>query len=329
MANWVRNNSSFEAIPIIDIDPLVIPNDNSKSLQKTVNEIRDACKNVGFFYIKNHQIPKDHLNALIPLVQEFFNLPLEEKMKIHISKSDIFRGYTPLGKELTDEKYDWHECVDFGLDLETSHPEVIEGKQLVGPNQWPENQHNFRKVLEKHWDLMIILGRIITEGLAISLGLSKKYFSPFMSKSHSYMRISNYPPYKKNQEENIGDGIGAHIDYGFLTILLQNNIGGLEIKNFNNEWIKAPIIPGTFLINIGHMIQRWTNDYYKATIHRVIPPKNKTRCSLPFFFEPNFDTVVAPLDKFCSADNLPRYKPIHFGDYLERTFKTSYTYAVE
>ena len=329
MANWVRNNSSFEEIPIIDIAPLVIPNDNSKSLRKTVNEIRDACKNVGFFYIKNHQIPKDNLNALIPLVQEFFNLPLEEKMKIHISKSDIFRGYTPLGKELTDEKYDWHECVDFGLDLEPSHPEVIEGKQLVGPNQWPENQHNFRKVLEKHWDLMIILGRRITEGLAISLGLSKKYFTPFMSKSHSYMRISNYPPYKKIQEENIGDGIGAHIDYGFLTILLQNNISGLEIKNFNNEWIKAPIIPGTFLINIGHMIQRWTNDYYRATIHRVISPKNTTRCSIPFFFEPNFDTVVAPLDKFCSADNLPRYKPIHFGDYLESTFKTSYTYAVE
>jgi len=329
MANWVRNNSSFEAIPIIDIGPLVIPNNNSKSLRKTVNEIRDACKNIGFFYIKNHQIPKDHLSVLIPLVQEFFNLPLEEKMKIHISKSDIFRGYTPLGKELTNEKFDWHECVDFGLDLEPSHPEVIEGKKLVGPNQWPENQHNFRKVLEKHWDLMIILGRIITEGLAISLGLSKKYFSPFMSKSHSYMRISNYPPYEKKQEENIGDGIGAHIDYGFLTILLQNNIGGLEIKNSNNEWIKAPIIPGTFLINIGHMIQRWTNDYYKATIHRVIPPKNETRCSLPFFFEPDFDTVVAPINKFYSADNLPRYKPIHFGDYLERTFETSYTYAIQ
>ena len=329
MANWVRNNSSFEAIPIIDIGPLVIPNNNSKSLRKTVNEIRDACKNIGFFYIKNHQIPKDHLSVLIPLVQEFFNLPLEEKMKIHISKSDIFRGYTPLGKELTNEKFDWHECVDFGLDLEPSHPEVIEGKKLVGPNQWPENQHNFRKVLEKHWDLMIILGRRITEGLAISLGLSKNYFAPFMCKSHSYMRISNYPPYKKIQEENIGDGIGAHIDYGFLTILLQNNIGGLEIKNSNNEWIKAPIIPGTFLINIGHMIQRWTNDYYKATIHRVIPPKNETRCSLPFFFEPDFDTVVAPINKFYSADNLPRYKPIHFGDYLERTFETSYTYAIQ
>ncbi|SVC13757.1 uncharacterized protein METZ01_LOCUS266611, partial [marine metagenome] len=292
MANWIRKKSIFKGIPIIDIAPLVIPNDNSKLIRQTGNEIRDACKNVGFFYIKNHQIPQSHLDSIIPSIQNFFNLSLEEKMKIHISKSDIFRGYTPLGKELTNNKYDWHECVDFGLDLKPNNPEVISGKQLAGPNQWPENQRNFKKVLEKHWDFMIILGRRITQGLAISLGLSKNYFAPFISKSHSYMRISNYPPYKNSQKENIGDGIGSHIDYGFLTILLQDNIGGLEIKNSNNEWFSAPIIPGTFLINIGHMIQRWTNDYYRATIHRVIPPKNETRCSLPFFFEPNFDTVV-------------------------------------
>ena len=329
MANWIRKKSIFKGIPIIDIAALVIPNDNATLIRKTGDEIRDACKNVGFFYIKNHQIPQSHLDSVIPSIQHFFNLSLHEKMKIHISKSDNFRGYTPLGKELTNNKYDWHECVDFGLDLKPNDPEVISGKQLAGPNQWPENQRNFKKTLEKHWNLMIILGRMVTEGLAISLGLSKNYFAPFMNKSHSYMRISNYPPYENSQKENIGNGIGSHIDYGFLTILLQDNIGGLEIKNSNNEWFSAPIIPGTFLINIGHMIQRWTNDYYKATIHRVIPPKNKTRCSLPFFFEPNFDTVVAPLDKFCSADNLPRYKPIHFGDYLERTFKTSYTYAVE
>ena len=258
-------------------------------------------------------------------MQEFFNLPEEKKMKIHIGKSDVFRGYTPLGKELTNAKYDWHECVDFGFDIQPNQAEVIAGNQLMGPNQWPESQPNFRKVLERHWDLMIVLGRKITEGLAISLGLDKNNFAPFMSKSHSFMRISNYPPYGKNQEKNVGDGIGSHIDYGFLTILLQDNIGGLEVKNTDNEWVSAPMIPGTFLINIGHMIQRWTNDYYKATVHRVIPPEHESRCSLPFFFEPNFNTVVVPLDKFCSKDNPPRYEPFHFGDYVERTFKTSYS----
>ena len=329
MANRIRKQSIFKRIPVIDITPLVIPNDNSKLIQKTGDEIRDACKNVGFFYIKNHQIPQSHLDSVIPSIQHFFNLSLHEKMKIHISKSDNFRGYTPLGKELTNNKYDWHECVDFGLDLKPNDPEVISGKQLAGPNQWPENQRNFKKTLEKHWNLMIILGRMITQGLAISLGLSKNYFAPFMNKSHSYMRITNYPPYENNQKENIGDGIGSHIDYGFLTILLQDNISGLEIKNSNNEWFSAPIIPGTFLINIGHMIQRWTNDYYRATIHRVVSPKDEARCSIPFFFEPNFDTVVKPLETFCSEDNPARYKSIHFGNYLERTFKTSYSSIIE
>ena len=324
----ISNNSFFKEIPVIDISPLVGPQDNPKSLRKTAKEIENACKNIGFFYVKNHQIPQNHLDAVILVMQEFFNLPEEEKMKIHIGNSDVFRGYTPLGKELTNAKYDWHECVDFGLDLEPNHPEVIARNQLLGPNQWPENQPNFRKALESHWDLMILLGRRITEGLAMSLGFDKKKFARFMNKSHSFMRISNYPPYGKDQEENVGDGIGAHIDYGFLTILLQDNIGGLEVKNADNEWVSAPMIPGTFLINIGHMIQRWTNDYYKATVHRVIPPKHETRCSLPFFFEPNFDAIVVPLDTFCSKNNPPRYKPFHFGNYLESKFTTSYSDTV-
>ena len=324
----ITNNLSFKEIPIIDISPLVGPHDNQNSVRKTAKEIENACKNIGFFYVKNHQIPQNHLDAVILVMQEFFNLPEEEKMKIHIGNSDVFRGYTPLGKELTNAKYDWHECVDFGLDLEPNHPEVIAGNQLLGPNQWPENQPNFRKALERHWDLMILLGRRITEGLAMSLGFDKKKFARFMNKSHSFMRISNYPPYGKDQEENVGDGIGAHIDYGFLTILLQDNIGGLEVKNADNEWVSAPMIPGTFLINIGHMIQRWTNDYYKATVHRVIPPKHETRCSLPFFFEPNFDAIVVPLDTFCSKNNPPRYKPFHFGNYLESKFTTSYSDTV-
>ena len=324
----ISNNSFFKEIPVIDISPLIEPQDNPKSLRKTAKEIENACKNIGFFYVKNHQIPQNHLDAVILVMQEFFNLPEEEKMKIHIGNSDVFRGYTPLGKELTNAKYDWHECVDFGLDLEPNHPEVIAGNQLLGPNQWPENQPNFRKALESHWDLMILLGRRITEGLAMSLGFDKKKFARFMNKSHSFMRISNYPPYGKDQKENVGDGIGAHIDYGFLTILLQDNIGGLEVKNADNEWVSAPMIPGTFLINIGHMIQRWTNDYYKATVHRVIPPKHETRCSLPFFFEPNFDAIVVPLDTFCSKNNPPRYKPFHFGNYLESKFTTSYSDTV-
>ena len=312
-------------IPIIDIKPLLIPNSNSKLLHKTSIAIKNACKNIGFFYIKNHHIKPSHINNLLFSTHKFFNLSIKEKMKIHIKNSNIYRGYTPLGEEFTNDKYDWHECVDFGPNLKKSQPKNL----LLGPNQWPKNPNNFKYILKKHWKLMNSLGEKITEGLAMSLKLPKHYFKNFMNKSHSYMRISNYPPYKNNTKENIKYGIGAHIDYGFLTILLQDNISGLEIKNFNNKWIKAPVIPGTFLINIGHMIQRWTNNYYKATIHRVIPSQKKTRCSIPFFFEPNLDSIITPIEKFCTKKNPAYYKPLHFGKYLKKTFQTSYSSIIK
>ncbi|MBE77139.1 MAG: 2OG-Fe(II) oxygenase [Candidatus Marinimicrobia bacterium] len=324
MAITIKKKSNLDEIPIIDIEPL-INNANSSILKKTGQKIRDACKNFGFFYIKNHNIPKSHIDTLIPAIQAFFNLPLEDKLKIHINKSRIFRGYTPLGEEFTDNSYDWHECVDFGLEIQKNDAIY---QQLLGPNQWPENQDIFRTALERHWDLMIILGKKITQGLAISLELSKDYFLPYMDKSHSYMRVSHYPPNNHNHKINIGEGIGSHIDYGFLTILTQHKIGGLQIKNHNDEWLNAPIIPGTFLINIGHMIQRWSNNYYSATVHRVVSPKNN-RYSIPFFFEPNFDTIVSPLEKFCDKDNRPHYKSLHFGDYLIDTFKNSYSSIID
>ncbi len=331
MNNLKVKNANFNDIPIIDIGPLYNANYENKEIHKIGKIIKDSCKEFGFFYIKNHQISQNHIDSLIPLMRKFFKLPLEEKNKINIKNSKIFRGYTPLGQELTNGKYDWHECVDFGLDFGIKGQcDAIYKKQLLGPNQWPETPYSLKIILKKHWDLMIYLGRIITQGLALSLEIPKDYFSPYMNKSHCYMRLSHYPPLKCHQENKGIEGIGPHIDYGFITILFQDEIGGLEIKNSKNKWISAPIIPGTFLINIGHMIQRWTNNYYKATIHRVIQPNKKEgRYSLPFFFEPNFDTIVTPIKKFCGKDKQACYKPIHFGNYLKRTFKNSYSSIVK
>ena len=323
MVNSKGNTRIFKRIPIIDISPLVNNEKDQVLIKKTASQMKDACKDVGFFYIKNHHISNTHIKSLLKVVKSFFNLSLEEKMKIHIDKSNIFRGYTPLGGELTNGKYDWHECVDFGPNSNNLRKGNI--KKLIGPNQWPKNQNSFKKILNEHSALMNELGKRITEGLSISLGLPKNYFWPFMNESHNYMRISKYPPILNYQNKVSGDGIGSHIDYGFLTILLQDKVQGLEIKDSDGQWFKAPIIPGTFLINIGHMIQRWTNDYYRATVHRVVSSPNKTRLSVPFFFEPNYDTVIEPIEKFCTNSNPTRYSPLHFGNYLEKTFKTSYS----
>ena len=145
-----------------------------------------------------------------------------------------------------------------------------------------------------------------------------------MNEYHNYMRISKYPPILNNQNKVSCEGIGPHIDFGFLIILLQYRVQGLEIKDSNGQWFQAPIIPGTFLINIGNMIQRLTNDYFRSTVHRVVSPKKKTRLSISLFFEPNYDTVIEPIEKFCTEINPIKYSPLHFGDYLEKTFKICY-----
>ena len=125
MAITIKKKSNLDEIPIIDIEPL-INNANSSILKKTGQKIRDACKNFGFFYIKNHNIPESHIDTLIPIIQNFFNLPLEDKIKIHINNSKIFRGYTPVGEEFTDNNYDWHECIDFGLEIQKNLSEQME-----------------------------------------------------------------------------------------------------------------------------------------------------------------------------------------------------------
>ena len=227
----MTKNLSLQKIPIIDIEPLVRDVGTLKEMEKTIMAIKDACRNVGFFYVKNHGIPENHLESVFSDIKAFFALPIEEKMKIRMGKSQIYRGYTPIGKELTNEKKDWNEAVDFGLDLPPEHPDVLAGEPLQGANQWPENPPEFKNLMANHWDMLINLGARITEGLALSLGLKKDYFKLFTSRSHCSMRILHYPPHEKGLENDIGDGIGSHIDYGFLTILAQDTVGGLEVKN--------------------------------------------------------------------------------------------------
>ncbi len=325
----MSTNSPIQQIPIINIGPLVRVDATLQEIEVTAMEIKDACINVGFFYVKNHGISEVHLKNVFSISKAFFDLSEKEKMKIHMANSEIFRGYTPIGKELTNNKRDWNEAVDFGLDLSPDHPDVQKGLPLQGPNQWPENPTKFKTLLLHHWDLLISLGERITQGLALSLGLDKDYFHAFTDKSQSAMRILHYPPYQKKAGDNIGGGIGPHIDYGFLTILAQDEVGGLEVQNSAGEWIAAPYIPGTFIINIGHMMQRWTNDQYKATLHRVKSSGKKDRYSFPFFFEPNFDTVVSPLEVCYDEDNPPRYEPFHFGNYLLGKYKSSYAESMK
>jgi isopenicillin N synthase-like dioxygenase len=309
-------------IPVIDIKPLLDPVASPDLRRGTAREIREACLNTGFFHVVNHGVPEVHRQRLFAEMRAFFALPLERKMEIFIGKSEHFRGYIPLGGEVTGGRRDWHESIDFRSEFPADHPNVQAGKPLHGPNQWPEHPKALRSVLEEHWSLMVGIGQSLTGALALGLGLDQDFLDCFVDEPFCNMRILHYPV-PDETDQSIGDGIGPHIDYGFLTILDQDDRGGLEVMDTRGEWVTAEHVPGAYLINIGRVTQIWTNDLYRATQHRVRRVARE-RFSVPFFFNPSFDALIEPLEICCSPDNPPRYDAYCHGEFMAERFQRSF-----
>ena len=170
---------------------------------------------------------------------------------------------------------------------------------------------------------MIKLGERITKALALSLDLDEDFFDDFTENPFCNMRILHYPVYEGKKDDGVGEGIGPHCDYGFITILDQDESGGPEVLNAANEWVPAPHIPGTYLVNLGRVTQVLTNDLYRATQHRVRAAK-RARYSAPFFFNPAFDAMVEPLISCCGPSNPPRYEAYRQGDFLAERMGRSF-----
>jgi isopenicillin N synthase-like dioxygenase len=322
----------FTHVPIVDIAPIVLPDSDPEALRAAVDLVGAACRDVGFFYVRGHGIPSADCALMLAETRRFFDLPLGEKMSIRMGRTSQFRGYVPLLGEVTDDKRDYHECVDLqplsGRDAQTiaRAKAARQGRHpLDDPDQWPSALPSFRPVMMRAWDQLYRLGRQIASAMALSLDLDAGFFDPFSGDELCDLRLSHYPPFTPAPGmEDVDAGMGAHVDYGFLAIVQQDEVGGLEVRNAAGDWIPAPHIPGTFLVNIGLMMQRWTNDRYQATWHRVALPGGRDRYSMPFFFEPAFDAVVAPLDVCCDRANPPRYEPVQFGTWVVERFSTAY-----
>ncbi|MET8956029.1 isopenicillin N synthase family dioxygenase [Streptomyces sp. NPDC004393] len=339
--NHNTHGTAFKEVPVIGIGPLVTADPDPEELRLTVERIGEACRDVGFFYITDHGISEADSRALFGAAQEFFALPLEEKMRIRLGITEQFRGYVPLGGEVTAGKTDWHECLDLqpesGRQASTIAAAAAARRAdvhpLDDPGQWPPALPSFRETVMRAWDQLYGLSARIAAGMALSLGVDEHYFAPYHGVELSDLRMVHYPPYNETvgrtapeelAMEEVESGFGAHVDYGFLAVLQQDEVGGLEVLNAEGAWIPAPHIPGTFLVNIGQMMQRWTNDRYRATWHRVQLPGAVDRYSIPFFFEPAYDAVISPLDVCCDDDNPPRYEAVQFGPYVVELFSKAY-----
>ena len=306
---------AFTEIPLIDFSAM--RSDSNERKATLAREVYDACANVGFLYIKNHGISREDMEILLDTSRQFFDMDDDEKMKIDISQSSFSRGYIPMYGEKNNEhsKGDKKETFDMAIEVSRDDPDFLAGNPLYGPNQWPASLPGFRPVMNAHFERMTRLCHDLYRAFALALGLPEDYFDHMIDKPLDILRLLRYPPQPVvDDEQQIGTG--AHSDFDCFTILYQDPTGGLQVLNSADEWIDAPPIEGTFLINIGDMMERWSNGLFVSTIHRVINKSQTDRYSSVFFAAPNYHATIDCLPNCSSETNPPRHPPVSAGDYI-------------
>jgi isopenicillin N synthase-like dioxygenase len=310
----------FSRLPIIDIGPLVTGAGNRNAI---ASQIAQACCESGFFYIVGHNVDERLQTKLEDSSRTFFAQDLEKKLDICMEKGGrAWRGYFPVGGELTSGKPDLKEGLYFGAELAAGHPLVKSGTPMHGPNLFPDISL-FRVTVLEYLTAMTRLGHSLMKGIALSLGLNEFYFDErYTNDPLILFRIFNYPAAPATKEGQ-GWGVGEHTDYGLLTILKQDRSGGLQVRS-KTGWVDAAPVPGAFVCNIGDMLDRMTGGLYRSTPHRVKSPPEHGRLSFPFFFDPNFNAEVKPIDLKRSIDDGDKrwdQASVHgfsgtYGDYL-------------
>lgn len=287
-----------DSLPVIDVAPLFGADEDARRC--TADAIEAACRDLGFFYARGHAITPRTLASLHRASAEFFALPEDEKMKIAMAKGGrAWRGFFPVGGELTSGKPDIKEGVYFGEELPPSDPRVVEGLPLHGANLFPVRPAELKSAVTDFMHQAEASAHAIMEGIALSLGLDAQYFRrAYTADPTMLFRIFHYPA----SDAASGWGVGEHTDYGLLTLLAQDSIGGLQVKT-PHGWIEAPPIDGTLVCNIGDMLDRLTGGVYRSTPHRVLNASGKSRMSFPFFFDPGFDARIVPLPGHAASDD--------------------------
>ncbi|MBE9256689.1 isopenicillin N synthase family oxygenase [Dolichospermum sp. LEGE 00246] len=310
-------------VPIIDISALISGDEQQQIVALQINQ---ACQEYGFFYIIGHGVDEDLQLRLEQLSREFFTQDLVTKMEIQMALArKAWRGYFPVGGELTSGKPDLKEGIYFGTELEANHPLVKASTPMHGANLFPSNIPLFRETVLDYMDAMTQLGHHLMAGISLSLGLEASYFAErYTANPLTLFRIFNYPPDLAVSKSESRWGVGEHTDYGILTILKQDNSGGLQVKS-RLGWIDVPPLSGSFICNIGDMLELMTGGLYKSTPHRVKNISARNRLSFPFFFDPNFDVEVKPIKSgaVVNSDHEERWDKasVHdfrgtYGDYV-------------
>ena len=289
--NFITEVIMRDSLPVISIAPIIEATDPAA----TAEALSQTCRESGFFYVVDHGISPELLRRLESLSHEFFARPLEEKMRLRMELAGrAWRGYFPIGAELTSGQPDQKEGLYFGAELPTDHPKVKAGVPLHGTSLYPDIS-GFRETILEYLDAMVRLGHTLLRGLALSLHLEADYFEQTCTTDPLILfRIFHYPSLPEGASAESTWSVGEHTDYGLFTILHQDEIGGLQVKS-SGSWIEAPPVSNSFVCNLGDMLERMTGGLFASTPHRVRNRSSRGRLSFPFFFDPNWDAEITPI----------------------------------
>jgi isopenicillin N synthase-like dioxygenase len=305
-------------IPVVDIGALF--DGSASAVAATAQALGSAARANGFLYVTGHRRPAVLFEQLLTAARDFFAQPLAEKMRVYIGNSRNHRGYVPQGEEVfAAGTKDVKEAYDCSRDLPQDDPDYLAGNPLLGPNQWPELP-GFKHAVSAYYDATFELGRVLLRGFALALGEPPERFDPMLTKPPSQLRLIHYPHDAGAEDQ---PGIGAHTDYELFT-LLRSTGPGLEIMNESGAWMNAPPVPHAYVVNIGDMLELWSNGEFVATSHRVrkVPQE---RYSFPLFFAVDYHTRITPMPRRGRQDR-PAAAGLIAGEHLYAQTARTFNY---
>ena len=315
---------SEASLPVIDIGGLSSPILSDR--EQVASNLRAACLRNGFFYISNHGVDETLAGDVFSEAAAFFDLPPDQKAEVEKSRSKANRGYEPLRGQTLEPGAppDLKEGYYVGPEHTADDPRVIAGMFNHGANQWPATRPNFKPVMQAYLEVMLDLSARMMGGIALSLDLPEDYFAGYCTDAMATVRLLHYPPQPAGGHPD-QKGAGAHTDFGGLTLLRQGDVGGLQVwDQGSGGWIHADPVPGTFVVNLGDMIARWTNDKYRSTLHRVVNASGRERYSVPFFYTGNYGHKVECIPTCLAPGEPAKYPPITVEEHMRAMYKRTY-----
>jgi isopenicillin N synthase-like dioxygenase len=323
----VKNYGEAAAkIPAIDFAPYFAGEPGA--LARVAAEVGHACENVGFFYAAGHGVSEEIVDRAFAASRRFHALPLDDKLKLRLNENNI--GYLPINASVQGAstvhkatRPNQNESFFISHDRGPDHPDVVAGTPLRGRNQWPAALPEIRAPMTAYFRALGAMCDRMLPVFAAALDMPADFFAPFFAdEGHANLRFLHYPPQDPDEDNLFGQA--PHTDNSFMTALARTDVPGLAVRLPSGEWFPPPIIPGTFLINLGNIMRRWSNDRFLSTPHGVLNDSGTDRYSIAYFHSPNVNRVIECLPSCVSADNPAKYPPAVYGDLVLEFYRANY-----